>query len=358
MHTAMSVEMTFWWGAVLVFLSMFLFWRSVRRSFLFAGDGRSAEEIDADSERWGLSSFDLMILSFLGALFVSRLAYIVVNPDVFREARWFYLPYEKIDGEVNFFASLPWLFFRFWDFLPTVESLVLGWLLFLVWLSRFMRIPWRYLANAVADVFWIVFVGIEVYLGIREVSIIPFVIIVYLAVLAFFRFLTNRERIRSGATVFYKTIAILWKLSTITGLPIALSIVLLFSKDYQGKVFSLAVSALAVLAGLWIIARELFEYVAIIRYGAAAVLNPAPSHNEGFRSDVFTKSSPSWRRYLSENPERKTIFGPAIPRDFSKSYKDYVTVWQRLWMKTAGKLFGSRKGSDEYDRPPSEGAGE
>ena len=360
LHTHFTTEISVIYGFVFLTFAGFLFWRSVRRNSTLLDGSRDDEEMDADAQRWGFKSFDVLVLSVIGAVLISRLTYLIVSPDVFQDARWFWIPYEKIEGEVQLFASLPWLFFRVWDAALPHESLILGWLLSLVSVSRILRIPWRFLSNAVSEVFWLCLIGLEGYLAIRWEAWGPVIVVGYLLVLGVFRHRSILARSVRGTTFPDKLISVLWKLSTVTGLPLATLLLNSFYRTFEASEFFIVVSGLSLLVGVWIIAGDLLQFLTILRYGAQAVLSPLPEIASDTSSLSFTSANAGWRRYVKENPVKKTL--PSVrpvQRDFSKTYRDYSSGWQRLFMKIFGRLMKQRrenveKGTvsrSEFDRP-------
>jgi hypothetical protein len=323
-------------------LAVFLFWRSVRRSVVLVDDGRSEDEVEADTRRWGYKVFDIMILSIIGALFVSRISYIIASPDVFQGARWFWIPYEKVEGEIFLFASFPWLVFRVWDAALPYQSLLLGWLLSLVALSRILRVPWRFLSSAISEVYVVCLIGLELYIAALWQVWGPMLVVGYLVVLGALRWKTNRDSLAHGSTGVHKMVSALWKLSTIVGLPFAILLIDALYRSFEGREFFLAISILTILVGLWVIAGDLADYINVLRHGAESLLSPKiPSIETGSEISGI-QVNVGWRRYLQENPSKKVNTSTPVPRDFSKTYKDYSNAWQRILGKAVG-VFAIKK---------------
>lgn len=354
-HTMVTREISIVYWGVIIFVTFFLFWRSVRKSTSYVGDGRDVEEIEADVRRWGFKVFDVIMLSAIGAVLIARLTSIIAHPEVFQDARWFWIPYEKIDGEVKLFASLPWRFFRVWDApLPHV-SMILGWLLSLIGVSKMLRVPWNFLSNAVSEVFFLILVALEVSYAVEWEAVGPLAVAAGLLLLRAVRKRSVHVKMLKGSNFYHKSVSIVWKVVTLLGLPIVSGYI-----AYSGKVdreFFGAILLLAVCVGIWIIAGDLWEYLTILKYGARAVLSPLPPTSltdQGPSSSLHA----SWRRYAQGVPVKKSVQrGRSLPRDFSKSYRDYTTAWKRLSDKLSEFKLKSRRnetaaGRDKKDSSP------
>lgn len=343
------ITMPWFIGSIIlvVSLSLFLFWRALRISVRRVKDGRTEEEIEADSRRWGFRAFDLAILSILGALFIARVCVLIVNPDVFDDVRWFWLPYEKIDGDVMIFGSLPWLLFRLWDVSLPIQSLVLGWMVSVIALSRLMRVPWGFVSNSISDVFWVIFIAVQIYFGVLWEVVGPLLVVIPLVLLGIVKFLSQKKLPGQKGSKFDMTISVIWKLTTIVGLPSALLVYDYFYRTIYAEDFFVFISIASIGLGFWLMSRELIEYVKILRYGEGTLLSPVivPVSTEVYSSGVVS----GWRRFLREQPEKKVFNEKPVKRDFSLTYKDYTKPWEQLWERTIGAIFRNRNevGKDE-----------
>ncbi|MBN1618554.1 hypothetical protein JW887_04430 [Candidatus Dojkabacteria bacterium] len=117
------IQIVYW---LVFFIAVtFIMWKS------FIEESRKLKAPDdvlsSDFDRFiSFKLFDFLFISIFISLFFARFLYIFYNPDRFSEVRWFYLPYEKINEEVYWMASFPWLFFRFTDGGFLLEGVFLG----------------------------------------------------------------------------------------------------------------------------------------------------------------------------------------------------------------------------------------
>ncbi len=81
--------------------------------------------------------FDKFIVSFLSALVVARLGFLVQNLDFVKKIGFFVLPYLKINGKVSLFQFFPWRFVYFNEGIDFILLLVF-WLVFIVLNLRFL----------------------------------------------------------------------------------------------------------------------------------------------------------------------------------------------------------------------------
>lgn len=351
MHSIVTREMSVGYVLFMFVFGLFLFWRSMRRNVVMCDADRRTEEIEEDARRWGFKVFDIMVLSLLGAVIVSRVSYIIAQPDLFRASRWFWIPYEKVDEAIRLFSSFPWLFFRVWDGPLPLESLILGWVLSLVAISRFLRVPWGFLADGISDVYYVCLFGLEVYIAAKWEVGGPLLVVGYLLVLGLLKWKSKPNKALIASSISHKTISIVWKISTIVGLPFALFVWDAFYRVFLGREFFMAISVLAIILGIWIMAKDLVEYMKILRYGGKFLSSSPIVNLEGTGRVASAQSGSGWRKYLHDKPIKNIEGLRTVPRDFSKTYRDYTTVWERLWGKTLGRIYSRRRITDEEEAP-------
>ena len=70
--------------------------------------------------------FDFAFFSLVLGILLSRLFYIFLNSEIFSDIRWFWIPYEKIQEQILWFESFPWLFFKMNLNTVTIDGFVIG----------------------------------------------------------------------------------------------------------------------------------------------------------------------------------------------------------------------------------------
>lgn len=329
-------------------VSIFMFWRSVQRTFRRELDDDTDEETAAlGSDYLGRRVFDLLILTSFSALLIARLSFILYQPESLSGVRWFLLPYERIEGEVFLFASLPWYFFKFVDGVLT-EGFILGWLVSIVFYSRLMQIKWGTISNAVSDFMWFWFIGAGIYLAISWNMIVVVGFVVYLIVLGFIRFMVNRRGDRKSQ--IHKAVSFIWKGSLIVGIPAVMFINNLFIRDVDRNEFLAVLSGVTCVVGIWILAGDAFEFFDIFKDSTKGVF--IRKHEKAAaleKEEIVVPDVPSeqgWRRFTVENPGMrvKKRDRQGAPRDFSLSYKHFSRRWVDVIQVLWARLFRRRGG--------------
>lgn len=283
---------------------------------------------------WGYRIFDVIIWSALGSLFVSRLVYIILNIQEFTDARWFWLPYERIDEVVYWFASLPWLFVRLWDGGVSLEGIVAGGMIFLVLLSRAVGIRWGSISNAVADFFWFMFIAI----GIAAAAMWEYQLLLYfvvvLLVLGGIRWWANHSDAKTKTAFVYRLISVVWKCATITGVPLVMLAQDLWVRDLDHRWMLVGIDVLVVIIGVGIIAGDVIEF-----------FNPPveDKRSSAERMQGLT-SAVGWRKLTSvqQPPKRLIPQTPPTERNFKRSYKHFSSKWQRTMGAVVARVLRRR----------------
>ena len=339
-------------------IAVFLFWRSVQRTCC-RGIDLDQGDIERSRKEWGYKSFDFILLSFGTALIFSRAIFILYQPGEFLDVRWFWIPYERIDGEVFFFASFPWLFFRVWDGGLLLAGMVLGWFVSAIVYSRIMNIRWGAVSNAVADFLWFLFLGTQVYHIYDQGHTISYVIFFCYTLLGIVRWFANRVKARQK--MLHRIVSFVWKVSIMVGIPLIMLVGVVISVDDSGRYLLSGVAALTAFVGVWVLAGDALEFFQILlpkggrgtdgsgRVGEGAVGNVDPFSRQGdwrrFTRDTSALRKSSDQRMVDHNKPK------SVPRDFSRSYRDYSRNWleaiEVLWVRLTKKRDSDRKVNDE-----------
>jgi len=365
------LEMPAVYVAIVSIVSLFLFWRSVQRTCQDRNGNRGACEDMTPEEltRWGHKVFDLVIISIISTLIFSRLMYMVQNWGEFADARWFWLPYEKIDGEVFLFASFPWLLLKIWDGGLLLIGLVIGWMISMILFSRMMGIRWGSISNALADFFWFWFVAMGLYGAVRLEMWWLLVVIGYLCVLGFVRWGVNRRKHQTGMDRVHRVVSFVWKVSVIIGVPSILFIYYLFYQVGEISIFLVALSCVGIGVGVWILVGDFLEFISVLKSEIPGFLGMRGSEEEEAgiqkrmeepiaRTDVAgsVPEGEGWRRFVVENPkksrgERGSTSGKweGSERDFSRSYKNFSRRWRDGILVLWARLTRGRKRDIEED---------
>jgi len=322
-HNLFSVQLRVVYLLGVLFLGLFLFWRSTRR--LHMKEAKSRDLIDSCRLFRVGGLFDLIFLCLIFAVLLSRILYIMHMPDVFSGARWFLLPYEKIESNVHIMASFPWLFFRLWDGGLLVDGFILGLTSAFFFFSRFYSLRWSSVGNAVADFFWLVFMSAEIFFAVCSKSLVHLGIFVALLLTGGVRFFANKYAGGKGNQWFTDVVEIVWKMVAFMGPALGILWWRLSSNEVQGKEFLIAVDATAVAIAFWMCA----------------------AHVWGVFYDVKLKPGKVKVSELSENSPggelRKRAASETVKvRSFAMSYKDFSGGWAEK-IQGIGRLFRKRK---------------
>jgi len=345
----LSDDVTAVYFVLISILSIFLFWRSVLRT-LAVEEGAEGIPENATSRMYYASKiFDLLIVTFILSLVVSRITYRLINPDLEDYFRVFWLPYEKIDGVVYLFSSFSWVILRMWDGRLIFEGLVLGWMVSMAGVSRIFKIPWGSISNAVSDFFWIWFIGIELYYSVLFTSWVPLLVAAILVMLGYLRWRTNHGKDKQGGHIRHRVVSTVWKLGTIVGVPTALLTNDLYWSSIAGRGVLLVITGISIGIGVWILAGDLLEFLNILTssttegtdVAVAEVSRPMSGADFGLNGEL------GWRRFTKMHLEKKRHPSSRPPRNFSLSYRNFADTWLNV-----GALFHriiKRRGRDSRD---------
>lgn len=315
-------------------IAVFLFWRSVQRTCCKGMDSNQGD-IDRCRKEWGRKTFDFILLSFGTALVFSRALYILYQPSEYFDVRWFWIPYERIEGEIFLFASFPWVFFRMWDGGLLLAGVVLGWFVSVIIYSRIMNIRWGAVSNAVADFLWFCFLGVQVYYIYNQGQTISYVILFYYMLLGIARWLANKVKVRQK--ILHRIVSFVWKVSIMVGIPSIMLVDAVVSTDDPGKYLLAGAAALTVLIGIWVLAGDALEFFQILlpKGGRGTEGSGRAGEGEISTADPFSRQG-DWRRFTVNTPvlrkssDQRTVDHRKTknaPRDFSRSYRDYSRNW-------------------------------
>lgn len=335
-HTTVQIE--FLYLAAVTIAGVFVFWRSVRRTMTRESEKEGESLVDISS-LWGHRVFDLLLISGIISVLTSRLTYLLAHPDELRGVRWFWLPYERIEGTVFLFDSLPWLLLKVWEGGVLLDGLVLGWLVSLMVVSRLMKVKWGSISNALSDFFWVWFIGVELYAAV--IWEIPNLLWIVCALLLLgvvrFRTLRAKERNKVSKRV-HRSVSLTWKVATLVGVPIGLLINNVFVQEIAYEQVAVVLNIIAAIVGLWIISGDVLEFFAII---TGSDVKPMES-TVGIRGPAeigraYSGSAGGWRQYAEVRRSGRGVRSGVVAegrrdeetaRSFARSYKDFAGKWK------------------------------
>jgi len=169
--------------------------------------------------------FDFVFFSLLFGVLVSRFFYIILNLNDFSEIRWFWIPYEKIEDQVLWFETFPWVFFKMGVNTVLWEGFALGFLGGIFSARSIHRLPWKKISMALCD-----FVGITMAFGCWVGYIYTKQEILVYPILTLFIFFLTKELTVSSFDLFKKLTAGIWKFSS----ALSISFVILLSVIIRG----------------------------------------------------------------------------------------------------------------------------
>jgi hypothetical protein len=241
--------------------------------------------------------FDIIVLPFLFGVLLARLTYILDNWDFYREIRWFIIPYEKIDGEIFWFETFPWLFLKMGLQTVSVEGFAVGFLFGVTTAKRIHQMKWSKISLPLADfvgligIFgnWIVFILTE-----NKLFLYPMLL---LATVWMIKNLT-----RKSFDYFRDFTEALWKLFAFLWFPVLLLYTILVYSDGSPLWKDVVIVGVVSVYCLWITLKSMDIKI------------------------LHRKSVVSQRRI-----RRKPVVKKESPRSFSLSYKSLTSNWWNKW---------------------------
>jgi hypothetical protein len=200
----------YWWVIIIlgIVLPVYFLWRGVKK--------------DKKSQYFRQEHvFDFAFFSLVLGVLLSRLFYIFLNSDMFSDVRWFWIPYEKIQEQILWFESFPWLFFKMSLNTVAIEGFVIGFWGGIHVVKNIHRLNWKESSMALCD-----YIGLITAFGCwasymyskQEYLIYPVLIL-------FILFLV-KELTRGSFDIFKKLTSGIWKFFSIVALPL----VIIYSK--------------------------------------------------------------------------------------------------------------------------------
>jgi hypothetical protein len=176
------VSIVFW--ALFAFLSIFILWKKLKETqWARIEKGFLSKEFAEHFRQVNL--FDILWISFLAAIVLSRLIYFAFSG--IENACWFWIPYEKIGEQVYYFRCLPWSFLNIWDGGLSLSGFLLGfWIM--IYISVYIyKIKWSSIFPAFKHFFLSLLLGFslfgavkgrsELYLGVFGITVIALILL-------------------------------------------------------------------------------------------------------------------------------------------------------------------------------------
>ncbi|MDD3662187.1 MAG: hypothetical protein PHG63_03940, partial [Candidatus Dojkabacteria bacterium] len=307
----------------------FLFWRSLVRTRHTTG------VVPGEGTNWGAGtvsshSFDLLAASTVSAVIVGRIAYIVSTFHDFIGLRWFWLPYERIEGEVHIADSLPWAAFRLWDGGILIEGALLGFLAVLLVQTYRKADIWKRVLNASSDMLWLWLTALLIYWYIETSQLVLLASSVGIVFLGVVRLLSNMRK--KGGAAMAGSISSLWYLVNLTGIPFALGIRQEVWNSTGGDLISAACVVGSLLIAVWCVLMTCFEKRPDWSAGLQEV-NGTDGESGGVEPLRPTAvPSVGWRRFarVPRGPSQEGVRNGGAKREgrrYFMSYKDFSKEW-------------------------------
>jgi len=162
--------------------------------------------------------FDFIVFSYLFGIVFSRLLYIILNYDLFQDARWFWIPYERIEGDVFLFQSFPWLFFKMDLETVVIDGFAIGFFWGLGFVRSMHKLEWKKISMALCD-----YVGLLIAFGSWLGYIYTKLEFLVYPVLILLGLWLTKELTKSSFEPFKKLTAFLWKFFSISAAPLIIT---------------------------------------------------------------------------------------------------------------------------------------
>lgn len=154
--------------------------------------------------------FDVVITAVVFACILSRLLVIFTRPDLFQSARWFWLPYERIDDVVYVMQTFPWLFLKISVGGVLIDGFFFGLLVGLFGMSGIVRIGWGRFSDAAAEFVWIVFTFASIYFFIKSPDLGHLIVVGVLIILGLIHVLSVKLGLREKK-IIGTVLDVVWK---------------------------------------------------------------------------------------------------------------------------------------------------
>lgn len=180
---------------IIFIIGMYIFWRECR---LVKKDNNSV--------------FDIWFINTLVISIWSRIAFILANPTIFENVRWFYLPYERFNETIYLFRSLPWKFFAIWDggFLFTAVAFAYLFSSFIA-ITMVKKWSWKEMLNPVVIssqfMLSLALIGLAILINKEDLLLYSFILFFMWLIYAIYIYFAKRSHKYSLMTIFYTGIS-------------------------------------------------------------------------------------------------------------------------------------------------------
>ncbi|MEA3356912.1 MAG: hypothetical protein U9Q67_00545 [Patescibacteria group bacterium] len=289
---------------------------------------RSFKTVSSDNE---FMTFDLVLFALVISIVVSRLVYIFYNPGEFVEMRWFWLPYEKINGEVFVMATFPWIFFRITDGGFIVDGLILGFIASIIPSTKLFSVSFQKVVSASANFLWFMFLVVELFLAVSQESVSNLNIFLALVLIGVARLLISSGLSGHSAAKQirrYTGIDFVWWVAALAGLPAFLLFDRYGDSGLVNSILLIVVNITTVLFSLIIVGLGIFLSRSTIDSGV--MLNQRWDKLRKTNLNVDEGCPAGGQIGLSKQRSGLT------PRKFVLSYKDFSKGWKQ-WLRNLKK---------------------
>lgn len=192
--------------------------------------------------------FDFIIISLLSGLVLSRILFLYYNWGMYENLRWFIIPYEKVQDQVLWFESFPWIFFKINVRTINIEGLVIGFLLGILSTIKIHRLDWKRIAIPITD-----YIGLSLIFGFWGLFIMNENQYFLYPILVLSTLWLMKQLTRDSFDYFRKFTEFLWKIIVFLGIP-AVFVYRYISNDYyiySRDFYSLLVICLVSVLFVW-----------------------------------------------------------------------------------------------------------
>lgn len=332
------------WARVLYFIvlfvvGLFVYWKAARRRFdVFTSNDTEKGPKDKTSKLW-LSRpdkdsqmfkqlnlnitisklFDYLVISLIVGVFISRVLYILYDPTEFADIRWFYIPYEKIDDQVFWFSSFPWVMFNLGVGSVIPGGFLLGFLLCYILLLKSSVIKLNQNIKPLTDFIIFTLIGIGFFFSItfKDVSVF-YLSLAYAGLLVVRFFLIKQNFIKLSEGLIKRIFNFIF----IVSVP-SLLIYKHLTYDHPNSEFLLVVDIAGLFVTLWLSGVDISNLVFGKQEEEVIGVKKTDRRQKSFTQNKVSTSEvkPDGRR--RDAGLKKNGKNGDKPRDFSMSYRHF-----------------------------------
>ncbi|MBN2100287.1 hypothetical protein JW710_00115 [Candidatus Dojkabacteria bacterium] len=220
----------------------------------------SDQVIKAETESISSKFFDYVGFSLIFSVFLSRFMYIWYRSSEFAGTRWFWLPYEKIEGQVYIMESFPWLFLRFWDRDFLIEGIVFGILFSVIFVSKALGFKWKEIFEPTTNFLWYVLCCFLLFIAVVTGRPLHIVFFIFVMISGVARYVVDLLKNIDFPLWLKSVVDVFWRIVTYLSAPILILVSQNF-EAYPNKGVLIFLDLGIIFMSIWLlVSMVLFKY--------------------------------------------------------------------------------------------------